>query len=71
MGVVALTVVSLYVSSLCTSGLRALLMLVPAMFGVGIVVSRVAESLVSSGRILFLWSAPVWMVARTSSEKAW
>jgi len=70
-GVAVLTVVSLYVSSLCTSGLWALLMSVSAICTVVFFVGTMAESLASSGRVLFLWGAPVSMVARTASEKAW
>lgn len=69
--VTALTVVSLYVSSLCTSGLRATLMSLSAICSVVFFVGKVAEWLVASGRAVFLWAAPVSMVARTASEKAW
>lgn len=43
--VIVLTIGGVYVSSLCGSGLRALLMSLPAMLGVGLFVKIVAESL--------------------------
>jgi hypothetical protein len=69
--IAALTVVSLYVSSLCTSGLRAVLTSVSAICAVVFFVGSVAQALFSSGRVAFLWSAPVSMAARASREKAW
>jgi hypothetical protein len=69
--IVALTVVSLYVSTLCTSGLRAVLTSVSAISAVVFFVGSVVQALVSSRRISLLWWAPVSMVARASREKAW
>jgi hypothetical protein len=63
-GVAVLTLISLYVSSLCTSGLQALLISLPVIFGVVLPAGVVAAWRGSYG----LHSV---VAARRSAEKAW
>ena len=60
-GVAVLTLISLYVSSLCTSGLQALLLSVPVIFGVGL----------PAGVVLGSYGLHSLVAARRSAEKAW
>ena len=63
-GVAVLTVIGLYVSSLCTSGVQALLISVPAIFALVLPVTMVAEWLQPYGLVMA-------MATRRSAEKAW
>ena len=61
-GVAVLTLISLYVSSLCTSGLQALLISLPVIFGVGLPAGRDGWDHMGCIRS---------SAARRSAEKAW